>query len=162
MLPDQFLMEVKTRRNLLVRDFLRENVLTMTAHGNSMAPTIEDGSEVHVQSRLFYQVGEIVLYESKFGDLTLHRIVGRSGPDLYFLKGDNEDYTEVVPWSSVYGRITRASPRRRVARRLVSQEIPEHNVFITVSIVNSRLCKITLEGEGGEWSQHSGARPDRR
>jgi len=145
LLADQFVREVKARRNLLVKEFLRENVLTMTAAGGSMAPTIEDGSEVHIQSSNSYRIGEIVLYESKFRDLTLHRIVDIGSSDSYFLKGDSEDYIEMVSRASIYGKMISTPPERPISCRLVSDEVTGYHVCVVVHIVDSRLSAISLE-----------------
>ena len=79
--------------NDLVIPILDEgNMVTFSAKGESMKPTIRNGEKVCLQKQINYKIGDIVLakvFDKKF---VLHRIVQISR-DSVFLKGDaNQEY----------------------------------------------------------------------
>ncbi len=80
----------------------------LSVSGNSMFPTMQDGSLAILKKDLTYDVGDIVAYqasESGISKVVIHRIVQKSG-DGFVLKGDNNrsNDPELVKYDQIIGK----------------------------------------------------------
>lgn len=86
----------------------------ITIYGTSMTPTIQDSTDLKfkMDKNLNLSIGEVIFYDtgkekSKFNYTSpykfyIHRIVTVQGDDLV-VKGDNNDFCEVIPNGAVEG-----------------------------------------------------------
>jgi hypothetical protein len=91
---------------------------TLRALGSSMFPFVPSGTWLELEAlcgeepaRAQAQVGEIVAYVGRMGVIA-HRVVGvdRSGiSPLYELRGDAQDFSEIVSRDALAYRVTRVS-----------------------------------------------------
>ncbi len=83
--------------------------------GNSMHPTIEDGSLVMAKKTNEFDVGDVVIAKYPFegSEIKLaHRVIKVEG-DKVFLKGDNSKYPDPKPVSreKIVGKVVFAIPK---------------------------------------------------
>jgi signal peptidase I len=92
--------------DLAAQSLRRGNTLRLRARGGSMLPFLLDGDVLIVRPVPVAQVrvGDVICYEPPAGGLCLHRVVARRERG-FVTRGDALTYVEVVPDTSVLGRV---------------------------------------------------------
>jgi len=94
------------------------------AYGYSMLPTIHSGDLLVValkDSPYFNpEVGDILVYSYNEKINVAHRLVAIRG-DIYFFKGDNNNYIEEVPEEAIIGEVIETIPRTNIIAEYVAQ-----------------------------------------
>jgi len=89
----------------------RGGVISFVATGNSMWPHIRHGDTIWakpLQDGQAPETGWVIVYLTPMGRLVVHRVVGRTGGDVFKVRGDaSEGDAELVPQPSVLGRIVK-------------------------------------------------------
>lgn len=85
----------------------RGQSIRMTVSGSSMTPFIYNGDEVEiVPLKSVIKKGDIVLTKSSGGYYVIHRII-KIKKDLFYLRGDAQDYTEkFYDYKNIIGKVS--------------------------------------------------------
>jgi len=87
-----------------------------TACGYSMYPSIKNGDLLVVAKKgsPYYdpEIGDILVYRYK-NFYVAHRLIHING-DIYFLKGDNNDYVERVKEENIVGEVIETIPKENL------------------------------------------------
>jgi len=96
-----------------------------TACGYSMYPSIKNGDLLVVAKKgsPYYdpEIGDILVYRYK-NFYVAHRLIRVDG-DIYFLKGDNNDYVEKVKEENVVGEVIEVIPRENLVASVVVKNL---------------------------------------
>ena len=76
----------------------------VTVSGISMVPVLHDGDTVSVCRKDGYEVGDILVFVYKSGELLVHRLL-KVENDRYFCKGDNSFRLEDVDADHIIGAV---------------------------------------------------------
>ena len=87
-----------------------------TAYGYSMYPLIKSGDLLIIAKKgsPYYdpEIGDILVYRYK-NFYVAHRLIHING-DIYFLKGDNNDYVERVKEENIVGEVIETIPKENL------------------------------------------------
>ena len=96
-----------------------------TAYGYSMYPLIKSGDLLIIAKKgsPYYnpEIGDILVYRYK-NFYVAHRLIHING-DIYFLKGDNNDYVERVKEENVVGEVIEVIPRENLIAGVVVKNL---------------------------------------
>ena len=88
-----------------LRDVSRGAAVPLRIRGACMVPALDDGSAVMVRARRFYWPGDVLVFRTKAGDLTAHRMLGWRRAALV-TKGDGcEVHDAPVTPQSILGAV---------------------------------------------------------
>lgn len=76
----------------------------ITVSGISMEPTLYAGDVITVHQCEQYEIGDILVFTYKIGELLVHRLLRQE--DRYYCKGDNAFRLEDISSDQIYGKVT--------------------------------------------------------
>jgi len=95
---------------LLLDEINTGTSISFTIHGNSMFPTILDGTNISIKRSMQYKVGDIIAYYVKDKNeylIVVHRIVEMHS-EYILAKGDNNDRLDPlkIPINNILGLVS--------------------------------------------------------
>ena len=118
----------------------------LNVSGNSMFPVLQDGDIISVCKKSEYEIGDILVFIYKNGDILVHRLLNVKD-NRYFCKGDNSFRLEDIGVEQIIGAV-------------ILENDPNHSInFIHDSYAINRIfrkCKydITMTKETAEYVQY--------
>lgn len=110
------------------------NCVRVPVYGDSMEPTILEGSVITIKQKESYLPGDVVwFYDSQYR-LVVHRIAFVSD-DLVCLKGDSADLYDYIPPNQIFGGMVVESIE---SQNLVFEEKIE-NIILRLTLINGVL-----------------------
>lgn len=110
------------------------NCVRVPVYGDSMEPTILEGSVITIKQKENYLPGDVVLFYDSQYRLVVHRIVSVSD-DLVCLKGDNGDLYDYIPPNQIFGGMVAESVE---SQNLAFEEKIE-NIILRLTLINGVL-----------------------
>lgn len=90
---------------------IRSNGKTdISVTGISMNPTLFEGDIITIQQYDNYEVGDILVFTYKTGELLVHRLLKKD--NRYFCKGDNAFRLEDITYEQIIGKVTAVNGER--------------------------------------------------
>ena len=97
-------MDKSLMNKLLQAQRQRGKPFEITVVGESMNPTLYEGETVTVQPQADYEVGDILVFTYKEGELLVHRLLLKKD-GKYFCKGDNSFRLEDMALEQIVGKV---------------------------------------------------------